>query len=70
MHSVIGAVRSAVVVLLADVVRVVVTTPLDRLDWAVARPLCVGISRPPELLRRAVHGGRALGHRVLEAYRQ
>ena len=29
-----------------------------------------GISRPPEMMRRAVHRGRAFGHRGLEAYRQ
>ena len=45
-------------------------TPLDHLEWALALPVCRGISRPPEMLRRAVHRGRAFGHRGLEASRQ
>ena len=70
VHSDIDAVRSAVDALLADVERVVVMTPLDHLDWALSLPLCMGISRPPEMLRRAAHRSRALRHRGLEAYRQ
>ena len=54
-HSDVDAVRSAIDALLADVEHVVVMTPLDHLDWALALPLCMGISRPPEMLRRAVH---------------
>ena len=60
VHSDIDAVRSAIDALLADVERVVVMT---HLDWALALPLCRGISRPPEMLRRAFHRGRAFGHR-------
>ena len=70
VHSDFDAVRSAVDALLANVERVVVMTPLDHLDWALALPLCMGFSRPPEMLRRAVHRGRAFGHRGLEAHRQ
>ena len=70
VHSDVDAVRSAIDALLADVEHVGVMTPLDHLDWALALPLCMGISRPPEMLRRAVHRSRAFGHRGLEAYRQ
>ena len=70
VHSDVDAVRSAIDALLADVKHVGVMTPLDHLDWALALPLCMGISRPPEMLRRAVHRSRAFGHRGLEAYRQ
>ena len=70
VHSDIDAVCSAVDALLTDVEHVSVMTPLDHLDWALALPLCAGISRPPEMMRRAVHRGRVFGHRGLEAYRQ
>ena len=70
VHSDVDAVRSAIDALLADVEHVSVMTPLDHLDWALALPLCMGISRPPEMLRRAVHRSRAFGHCGLEAYRQ
>ena len=45
-------------------------TPLDHLKWALALPVRRGISRPPEILRRAIHRGRAFDHRGVEAYRQ
>ena len=61
VHSDIDAVRSAIDALLADVERVVLMTPLDHLKWALALPVCREISRPPEMLRRAVHRGRAFG---------
>ena len=70
VHSDVDAVRSAIDALLADVEHVNVMTPLDHLDWALTLPVCMGISRPPEMLRRAIHKSRALGHRNLEAYRQ
>ena len=70
VHSVVDVVRRAIEALLADVVRVGVLTPLNHLERALALPLCMGISRPPEMLRRAVHRSRAFGHRGLEAYRQ
>ena len=70
VHSDVDAVRSAVDALLADVEHVSMMTPLDHLDWALALPMCMGISRPPEMLRRAVHRSRAFGHCNLEAYRQ
>ena len=70
VHSDVDAVRSVIDALLADVEQVSVMTPLDHLDWALALPMCVGISRPPEMLRRAVHRSRAFGHCNLEAYRQ
>ena len=70
VRSDVDTVRSTIDALQADVERVVVMTPLDHLDWALASTLCWGISRPPEMLRRAVHRSRAFGHRGLEAYRQ
>ena len=63
-------VRRAIEALLADVVRVGVFTPLNHLERALALPLCMGISRPPEMLRRVVHRSRAFGHLGLEAYGQ
>ena len=36
----------------------------------MALPLCMRISRPPEMLRRVVHRSRAFGHLGLEAYGQ
>ena len=70
VHSDVDAVRSAIEALLADVVRVGVMTPLDYLVWALALPLCMGISRPPEMLRRMIHRSRAFGHCGLETHRQ
>ena len=61
VHSVVDVVRRAIEALLADVVRVGVLTPLNHLERALALPLCMGISRPPEMLRRVVHRSRAFG---------
>ena len=68
--SVVDVVRRAIEALLADVVRVGVLTSLNQLERALALPLCMGISRPPEMLRRVVHRSRAFGHLGLEAYGQ
>ena len=68
VHSVVVVVRRAIEALLADVVRVGVLTQLDHIERALALPLCMGISRPPEMLRRVVHRSRAFGHLGLEAY--
>ena len=62
VHSVVLVVRRTIDALLADVVRVGVLTPLNHLERALALPLCMGISRPPEMLRRVVHRSRAFGH--------
>ena len=70
VHSVVDVVRRAIEALFADVVRVGVLTPLNHLERALALPLCMGISRPPEMLRRVVHRSRAVGHLGLEAYGQ
>ena len=70
VHSVVVVVRRAIEALLPDVVRVGVLTPMDHLERALALPLCMGISRPPEMLRRVVHRSRAFGHLGFEAYGQ
>ena len=64
------AIREEVEALLTDTARMAVMDPFDHLEWALALPLCMGLSRPPELLGRAAHRCSALGPRALHAHRR
>ena len=64
------AVREVVEALLADSVMLARMSPLAHLKWALSLPLCMGLSRPPELLARAAHRSSALGSRALQDHRR